>query len=282
MKLSVIIPVYNREKYIKDCIESVLNQKNPGCKYEVIVVDDGSTDNTPRILSEFKDKIIYKRIKNSGRPSVPRNIGLKLAKGELVAFQDSDDIWISSKLRVQLKDFKKSYILSYANAKVVDENRNLLDRNIIDNKQAYSGNVFEYLLKENFVSTLTVIANKKIMLDLGGFNESKNYLEDYDMWLRMSLLGKFIYTPKVLAEYRIHQSNISSGSEKADLQMMYRLMNKLSREVECHDKILVNDRRVEIATRIADASGAVQRLEWLILCKYHKLQRRLYGCAHSY
>jgi glycosyltransferase involved in cell wall biosynthesis len=282
MKLSVIIPVYNREKYIKVCIESVLNQKNPGCKYEVIVVDDGSTDNTPRILSEFKDKIIYKRIENSGRPSVPRNIGLKLAKGELIAFQDSDDIWISSKLQAQLKDFKADYVLSYANAEVIDENRNLLGRNIIDNKQAYSGNVFEYLLKENFVSTLTVIANKKIMLDLGGFNESVDYLEDYDMWLRMSLHGKFIYTPKILARYRVHKSNISTGSEKKDLMMIYNIMNRLSREVECQDKILVNDRRVEIATRIADASGAVQRLEWLILCKHHKLQRRLYGCAHSY
>jgi len=264
MILSIIIPVYNREKYIKDCIESVLNQKNPGCKYEVIVVDDGSTDNTPRILSEFKGKIIYKRIENSGRPSVPRNIGLKLAKGELVAFQDSDDIWINSKLRVQLKDFKTDYILSYANAVVVDENRNLLDRNVIDNKQAYSGNIFKYLLKENFVSTLTVIANKKIMLDLGGFNESKNYLEDYDMWLRMSLLGKFIYTPKVLAEYRIHQNNISSGSEKADLQMMYRLMNKLSKFTDGSNNELVKKRKIEIVGRLTELSVGIERYRWKI------------------
>jgi glycosyltransferase involved in cell wall biosynthesis len=262
--LSVIIPVYNREKYIKDCLESVLNQKNPGCKYEVIVVDDGSTDSTPKILSEFRDKIIYMRIKNSGRPAVPRNVGLRIANGELVAFQDSDDIWLENKLEEQLKDFNKKYILSYANARVVDDNGNLLGRNIINNHQAYSGDVFGHLIKENFVSTLTVIAGKKVIMDLGGFDESKNYLEDYDMWLRMSLKGKFIYTPKVLAEYRMHQNNISSGSEKADLQKMYKIMNKLNKITHLKNNQLVKKRKTEIISRLTELSGGVEKYKWKI------------------
>ncbi|GDX62472.1 hypothetical protein LBMAG34_0060 [Candidatus Saccharibacteria bacterium] len=262
--LSVIIPVYNRENYIKECVESVLSQNNAGCKYELIVVDDGSTDNTPRILSRFKDKIIYKRIENSGRPAVPRNVGLRLAKGELVAFQDSDDVWLENKLEEQLKDFSNKYILSYANAKIVDKNRKPLGRNIINNQQAYSGNVFEYLLKENFVSTLTVIANKKVIMDLGGFDESKNYLEDYDMWLRMSLKGRFIYTPKVLAEYRMHQNNISSGSEKADLQKMHKIMNRLNRITHGKNNQLVKKRKTEIISRLTEISGGIEKYKWKI------------------
>lgn len=262
--LSVIIPVYNREKYIKDCLESVLNQKNPGCNYEVIVVDDGSSDNTPKVLSEFKGKVVYKRIDNSGKPAVPRNIGLRIAKGELVAFQDSDDIWLENKLEEQLKDFNKKYILSYANAKVVDDNGNLLGKNIINNQQAYSGDVFGRLLKENFVSTLTVIANKKVIMDLGGFDESKNYLEDYDMWLRMSLKGKFIYTPKVLAEYRMHQNNISSGSEKADLQKMFKIMNKLNKTTHGKNNQLVKVRRTEIISRLFELSNGIEKYKWKI------------------
>jgi teichuronic acid biosynthesis glycosyltransferase TuaG len=264
INLSVIIPVFNRDLFIEQCVNSVLNQNIQGCSYEVIVVDDGSTDDTAKVLSKFKDKIKYIRIVNSGRPAVPRNAGLKIAKGELVAFQDSDDIWLENKLRDQLKDFRKSNVLAYANASIVDENNQKIGRNLIKNSQAHSGMVFKYLLKENFVSTLTVIANKKILLNLGGFNESKDYLEDYDMWLRMSLKGKFIYTPKTLARYRIHKSNISSGSEIKDLKNIYKIMNNLNSQVGSSDRQLILERKKEIVSRLAQISSGADRFKWKI------------------
>jgi len=94
--VSVVIPTRNRASYLPLAIESVLNQTPP--PLEVIVVDDGSTDGTAAIVGRYGDQIIYRKIRNGGRPAVPRNVGIELARGELVAFQDSDDEWAPGKL----------------------------------------------------------------------------------------------------------------------------------------------------------------------------------------
>src|SRR5687768_17471 len=103
--LSVVIPTYNRADFIVDAINSVLAQDFGGYSPEVIVVDDGSTDNTEEIIKKFKDKIRYIKIPHSGLPAVARNVGLKKASGEIIAFQDSDDLWDKDKLVNQLKVF---------------------------------------------------------------------------------------------------------------------------------------------------------------------------------
>src|SRR5687767_15541045 len=99
IKLSVIIPTYNRSQYLKAAIDSVLDQDGVSFKYEVVVVDDGSTDNTLQLLESYGDKIKYLKLTHSGKPAVVRNAGLAKAQGELIAFQDSDDLWINHKLQ---------------------------------------------------------------------------------------------------------------------------------------------------------------------------------------
>ena len=94
-KISVIIPVYNGELFILDAIESILNQDYKA--HEIIVIGDSSTDNTPKILEGFKDRIISKRLKNTGSPSIPRNIAMDMATGDYIAFLDADDIWLKNK-----------------------------------------------------------------------------------------------------------------------------------------------------------------------------------------
>ncbi len=229
--VSVIIPVYNRQEYIADCINSVLNQKSPGCSYEVIVVDDGSTDNTPRILSKFKDKIVYKRTENSGTPAAPRNVGINAAKGDIIAFQDSDDLWVENKLNLQFKHFIKSgAALSYGNADIIDEKGKFLNKKILNHKDEYlSGYAFNKLVLNNYVSTLTTMVKKNVLLELGGFNETLDIVgaEDYHMWLRIASKYKITSIDKTLAHYRSHGGNISTHNAMIGLIRVLKMTNNL-------------------------------------------------------
>lgn len=212
--VSVVIPVYNRESYIESCVNSVLNQEKSSCNYEVIVVDDGSTDGSSEVLKKFGNKIHYKRIDNSGRPAVPRNVGISMAKGEYIAFQDSDDLWVPNKLKVQLPELLKSEAaLSYGNAGIIDASGNTTGRNILgSNNQFFSGKVFDELVVENYIPTLTTIVRKDVLTDLGGFDESVNLtgVEDYHLWLRIAAKYTVTSINALLAKYRSHDGNIST------------------------------------------------------------------------
>ena len=119
-KVSVIIPTYNREEFITETIKSVLNQTYKD--FEIIVVDDGSTDNTKQKLEPFKSKIKLIEQKNSER-AVARNNGVKSSSGEYIAFLDSDDLWIKNKLENQVNflDEKKDFILTYGQSFRINE-----------------------------------------------------------------------------------------------------------------------------------------------------------------
>lgn len=231
IKISIVIPVYNREKYIKSCVNSVLNQVYPGCEHEVIVVDDGSTDGTSEVLKKFGSKIRYKRIDNSGRPAVPRNIGIGMAKGEYIAFQDSDDLWVPNKLKLQLPELLKSEAaLSYGNAEVIDANGKSTGKNILNSKHQFlSGNVFEELVEENYVSTLTTIARKDVLTKLGGFDESPRLtaVEDYHLWLRIAAKYPITSVNSILAKYRSHDDNISTQNPLISYQRLEEMVKDL-------------------------------------------------------
>lgn len=265
MRISVVIPTYNREKYICECVKSAIQQTYNG-DYDVIVVDDGSIDTTPKILSPFKGKIIYKKINNSGRPAVPRNVGVNIAKGEYVAFLDSDDIWMPNKLEAQVRDIQESKsILSYSNAEIIDSSGNSTGGLVLGKNQGRRGAIFQYLLKDNIVSTLTVLASKKHILDAGGFDEApvNKVWEDYDLWLRMSLMGNFSYISKPLAKYRRHDSNISQETRINDLQKKVYSMNKLKSVVNNHKHAeLIKIRLVDLYCELASLHDGSRKYYW--------------------
>lgn len=264
--ISVVIPVYNREDFLEGCINSVLDQKDPGCTYEVIVVDDGSTDGSSEVLKKFGNKIRYKRIENSGRPAVPRNVGIKMAKGEYIAFQDSDDLWKPNKLMLQYKSLVNSNnILSYGNADVIDEFGKPLNRQVINSKQAREGMVFDDLIKDNFISNLTVMTYKNAILDAGGFDEAPELraVEDYELWLRLSLKGSFGFVNKSLANYRHHSQNISSESAYVSTKKLMKVMKSLEQQdlTNTQRDALCNRQR-EITSQLASLSSFPKSLIW--------------------
>ncbi len=273
--ISVIIPTYNRAKYLPEAIESVLGQKGKGFTLEIIVIDDGSTDNTAEVLEPFKKNIRYKKISNSGRPAVPRNIGLSMARGELVAFQDSDDIWASDKLTAQLPVFDDpAVVLSYGNTEIITETGKKTGKTVITATQAHSGNIFTELMQTNFISTLTVMARPKALEQAGGFNESAAVrgVEDYDLWLRVARLGEVQFINKILANYRSHDDNISTGSTYADDKKILNITKNLSgQNLNPEESQAVIGKQRALYRELASVSKFPENTYWLAKTALAKL-----------
>jgi glycosyltransferase involved in cell wall biosynthesis len=218
-KVSVIVPTYNRAEFISDCLYSVLNQTFTSL--ELIVVDDGSTDNTREIVGRIEDKRVkYIHVKHSGRPSVPRNIGLRAAKGEYLAFLDSDDLWESEKLDDQVSLMEENAEIDLTYAKVINFDQSG-DKNIAVRSPYLKNGTPKYrLLFGNFIPTISVVIRRAFLKRHNlQFNENLLWVEDYDLWLRSAMCGgRFVFLDKVLAKHRLHDNQITKTSiGKADV-----------------------------------------------------------------
>lgn len=203
-KISVVIPAYNQEKFITETIESILNQTYKD--FEIIVVDDGSTDCTKQKLEKFGSKIKIIEQPNLER-AIARNNGVKNSQGEYIAFVDSDDIWTEDKLENQIKvlEEKKDCMFIYSACGRVNQ----YSKKIKPAKrqlEGYSGNIFEELLIRNFIASATPLIKREFFNKTQGFNSKYIPYEDWELWIRLSLLGKIYFLPKVLAYYRIHKN----------------------------------------------------------------------------
>jgi cellulose synthase/poly-beta-1,6-N-acetylglucosamine synthase-like glycosyltransferase len=180
--VSVIIPTYNRGWIVKEAIDSVLGQDFSD--YELIVVDDGSDDNTREILGAYGKAITVLQQPNRG-VSAARNRGIAAAAGGLIAFLDSDDLWLPGKLKTQVKFFEEN-----ADA-VVNQTQEIWIRNGIrvnpkKRHHKFSGMIFERSLALCLVSPSAVMIKKSLFEAVGVFDENLPACEDYDLWLRIS------------------------------------------------------------------------------------------------
>ena len=215
--ISIIIPAYNVSPYIGDALRSVFLQDFEG--YEVIVVNDGSTD-TPeleRILEPYRDKVRYIRQENRGI-SAARNAALRIARGELIALLDADDVWHEGKLTQQLAFMKQGgFDMVYSDALLIGDvpwppGTTFMDRSPSDGPVTLNS-----LLDLNVtVVVSTVIMRKDLVQQVGGFDEEeRNITEDFDLWLRLARIGARIgYQKKVLAEYRYRADSVSASRIK--------------------------------------------------------------------
>lgn len=208
--LSVVIPTYNRADYIALTIESVLQQTYDNI--EVIVIDDGSTDNTAVVLEAFAPQVRYVRQQNAER-GASRNHGLRLASGKYVAFLDSDDLWLRDKVAggIELLEARPDVGLLCTDAVEIDGNG--MERRIL-RAHGFSGQVTGKLLENNFVIMPTHIARASAVRQIGGFREERELSgsEDWEMWVRLSLVADIAYVPEVTAKYRVHTANTMSSA----------------------------------------------------------------------
>ena len=229
--VSVIIPTYNRAEFLAQAIDSVLAQT---CQdFEIIVVDDGSTDDTAQVLAAYSDRVRYVPIPHSGLPAVARNAGLRVAEGEYVAFLDSDDRWLPYKLERQLPFLQNRPAIGLvcSNALVLRTGLEKPDALYQPPDQRANGWVLPELLKNNFVITSTAIVRRAVLDQVGVFSEQPALcaLEDYDLWLRLAAQAEVVYLPEALAVYRdqpaasIRSNRLLSAHWRGMLLIMERL-----------------------------------------------------------
>lgn len=211
--ISVIIPTYNRAALIVKAIESV-RQQTYGTM-EIIVCDDGSTDETEQVVcSRFPD-VRYLKLEHSGLPSVARNEGIKVARGELIAFLDSDDRWMPEKTALQVEAMSGGAGMSCTNAwRVTPDGENLGP--YLRDGQGVSGRVFDRLTADNFVIASTAIVRRDLLDSTEWFPEAMEFrgVEDYDLWLRISLRTDIAYLPQPLGYYLDQPGSVRSLSSR--------------------------------------------------------------------
>ncbi len=217
VKVSVIIPTYNYEDFIWDAVDSVLNQSYSD--YELIVVDDGSTDNTAEKLKKYKGKIQYYYQKNQG-PGAARNLGIKKSTGEYICFLDADDIFLPNKLEAQISLInhrgEMDLGLVYSDFLCIDEYNLSILKYYKCKSFTSQSDALKYLYKSNYINTSTVMINKKCLEEIGLFNEKYRYLEDLDLWLRIGQTYKFTYINKPLVKTRSHSNNLRNKVSKLE------------------------------------------------------------------
>lgn len=225
-EVSVIIPTFNRGNLIENCIKSVLNQTLSNI--EILIIDDGSIDNTKDLIKNIDDKRIkYIKLRKNHGAANARNVGIKNAKGKYISFQDSDDIFYFNKLEKQLKNLiNKNSSLDFCKIKVfLNESYYYFIPQKSREKRIIKGNFFEELITYgNFISTQSIFAKKKIF-EKYLFDPNIPRLQDYDLILRMARNIKISYTKEVLVELHIQNDSITKSNQKLR-KGIFLLLNK--------------------------------------------------------
>lgn len=204
--VSVIIPTYNRCQLVQEAIDSVLVQTHP--HYELIVVDDGSTDGTGDVLqTRYAGKIIYIWQENQGE-SAARNYGISAARGEYIAFLDSDDLWLPEKLSRQVSVLENNPDVGavFCQAWHIDGNGQRLDLQPLGFNSVPADFDLDTLLMRNRIpaGASTGMIRSSIFEKIGTFSQDIRYGEDWDLWLRISANSSIILIPEPLVSYRQH------------------------------------------------------------------------------
>lgn len=211
-KVSVIIPTYNCAHYLGQAIESAMSQTFRD--FEIIVLDDGSTDNTSEVIRQYGDDIKYIRQANRGLPAA-RNRAIESSSGEFVALLDADDWWEPTKLseQVPLLEADPEAGLAYTDLRVVYDDGTVIPSFLSSRPLAASGYVFDRLLLSGFILPSTVLMRRTCFEQAGRFDESMRSHEDVDLWLRICQKWKVVLVPDALTHRRQGAANMTSDSD---------------------------------------------------------------------
>lgn len=217
--VSIIMPCYNASKFIKESIDSILNQSFED--WELIIVDDGSTDNTASIIKIYVSTDIRIRYfyQVNGKQGKARNLALTKANGFYLAFLDADDLWLPEKLSVQIEQiYKHDVDLVFSDSYIFNDNalNNLSQKMNVLDAILYDKNSIQLFLEINKVPILTVLVKREKVLNVGGFSENLDIqnVEDYHLWLKLLMTNCMFYSSgRILAKYRIHNTSATSSDK---------------------------------------------------------------------
>lgn len=243
-KVSICIPTYNRKDYLKETLDSVFAQTYRD--YEVVVLDDGSTDGTEEMIKTMDYKVRYYWQQNAG-DAAARNRLIELAGGKFITFIDSDDLLMPDAVERMMKvmEAEGGDIVVYGPYLRIDENGNVYGR---CKRKLHSGHITKYLFQNILVHSCGSMFPRNILQEAGGFDETLAVCSDYDLWLRLSLKYRFIALPQPTFKRRRHPGNLSEFSfanRKIELEVLenfyykgggkevipkYRAMKRISQE----------------------------------------------------
>ncbi len=211
--IAVIIPVFNRPDELRRALSSIAEQTVK--PHEVVVCDDGSSDDLAPVVNEFLDLLLIKyiRIDNTGGPSVPRNVAANNTDCEWLAFLDSDDMWNSSKIERTIHCLTDNVDVVYHSMSVVGA-RNFLGQSVTIGKgmSTSSSAAFNLLSRGNPIPTSASVVRRSLYLTLQGMKRDSEVVEDYDFWIRVALTGgRFWFINDILGEYFITKESLSSS-----------------------------------------------------------------------
>ncbi|MBD2388332.1 glycosyltransferase family 2 protein [Cylindrospermum sp. FACHB-282] len=207
-KVSIIIPAYNAMTYLPTTLASVLQQTFTD--FEVLIIDDGSTDHLHQWITEILDSRVKLIRQNNQGISAARNTGINNSKGKYIAFLDADDLWETTKLEEQiyLLDNNPTIGLVYTWIKLVDHHGKSSGRII---KSHIQGNMWQQIVEYNPIQTSTVIVRRDCLDNVGIFDQNLSSAEDWELWVRISFHYPFAVIKKPLVNYRLHQNNITKN-----------------------------------------------------------------------
>lgn len=225
--ISVVMPSFNCGEFLGEAITSALRQ-SPG-PAEILVIDDGSTDETPTVVATFGDRVRLVSIPHSGRPATPRNVGLRLATSDIVAFHDADDVMLPGKLGDAAGVFSThpEVAMLFTDFQQIDERGELVRSSYLREYRAFravlrpstlpdvflaaGGDIFEQLLRANFIGTPGVVVRRDLVVGLGGFDESLANGDDVDLWYRLSRSGPMMaFVDRPSFAYRMRSGSVTS------------------------------------------------------------------------
>lgn len=215
--ISVVLPTYNRAYVLQRAIESI--QKQSYYNLEIIVVDDGSTDNTRQVVRKIPDtRIRYIQSPKNAGVSHARNLGIVAAKGDYIAFQDSDDVWRKDKLEKQMKCMQeKDYGMVYSAFEREFQDGSVVyyppKDMLLEKKQ---GDILESLLEKNLVSTQTMLVKREVFQEVGLFNEGMSNLEDYELAVRIAKK----YSIGIVDEPLVHINTLEDGINQNQIEAL--------------------------------------------------------------
>jgi glycosyltransferase involved in cell wall biosynthesis len=268
--VSVVLPTFNRLKYLRPAIESVYAQTFRD--WELIIADDGSDLETRQYLqsleTELRVTVVW--LSHTGRPSMARNAGLLKAVGEYVAFLDSDDLWAPRKLQRQIETLRARADCrwSYTAFLRVDAGGNPLAEEVRRPWVPYEGNIFEQVVTGRAsIRTPSVLATRELITQAGGFDEAMLSAEDYDLWLRLALYSEVAVVDEPLVYVRYHEENHTREWQTAFVGRD-RSLRRRQQLVDTERRSLLREERVRNALQLAGghaktgAQGRALRVLW--------------------
>ena len=230
--VSVVIPTFNREQSLVRAAKSVINQSYR--QIELIIADDGSDDNSAKAIEKLADdRVTFLPLSHTGHPGKVRNHGIQNAKGDFIAFLDSDDQWHPHKIEKQVKTLadNPNIVLSWTNALIHRQEINEEEPLFKEGAFTLHKDPVVTLLRGNSIITSTTMIRKSVLTDSGIFNETPEFRirQDYEFWMRIASCGAIHYDPEPMATYFWAPDSIGRVNEFEDLKSRLRVMQSFSK-----------------------------------------------------